>query len=143
MKKVICMCITAVLCLGLCVNAFAANDIMVNWQETELGKFSVMENESILADAELLLGALEAMSAYDKLNDVLYIYKVSNGINMSIKPDYDKMMIMGTWYDLDAPARMVNGRLYIPLRKTAEALGYRVEWDDETRSVHIHVPTEA
>ncbi len=142
MKKVICMCITVVLCLGLCVNAFAANDIMVNWQETELGKFSVMENESILADAELLLGALGAMSAYDKLNDVLYIYKSSNGINMSIKPDYDKIMIMGTWHDLDAPARMVNGRLYIPLRKTAEALGYIVEWDEETRSVHIHVPQE-
>ncbi len=137
------MCITVVLCLGLCVNAFAANDIMVNWQETELGKFSVMENESILADAELLLGALGAMSAYDKLNDVLYIYKSSNGINMSIKPDYDKIMIMGTWHDLDAPARMVNGRLYIPLRKTAEALGYIVEWDEETRSVHIHVPSEA
>ncbi|MCA1293148.1 copper amine oxidase N-terminal domain-containing protein [Paenibacillus sp. alder61] len=36
---------------------------------------------------------------------------------------------------LEAPARLVNGRIYVPLRFVSEAFGYPVDWDGTTARV--------
>ncbi|MCL2121959.1 MAG: stalk domain-containing protein [Clostridiales bacterium] len=46
-------------------------------------------------------------------------------------------LIDGSTYTLDVPARIVNGRTYVPLRFVSEALGCEVMWEDPSRSVWI------
>lgn len=42
-----------------------------------------------------------------------------------------------TDYTLDAPATLVNGSTFVPLRFIGEASGYVVSWNDADKSVHI------
>jgi hypothetical protein len=37
-------------------------------------------------------------------------------------------------------ARIINGRVMVPLRKTAEMLGCEVSWDEQARAVHVTTP---
>ena len=46
-------------------------------------------------------------------------------------------LIDGSTSTLDVPARIVNGRTYVPLRFVSEALGCEVRWEDPSRSVWI------
>jgi DNA-binding beta-propeller fold protein YncE len=39
---------------------------------------------------------------------------------------------------IDAPAKIIGGRLMIPLRAVSEALGASVNWSGETKSVIIN-----
>jgi len=36
---------------------------------------------------------------------------------------------------IDAPARNINGRVYLPFRALLEAFGYNVDWDEATQSI--------
>lgn len=40
--------------------------------------------------------------------------------------------------DLDKPAKVVNERIYLPIRYVSEAFNYEVEWNGETNSVLIY-----
>lgn len=39
---------------------------------------------------------------------------------------------------MDTPPMVINGRTLIPVRFVSEKLGYKVEWDDKDRAVHIN-----
>ena len=43
----------------------------------------------------------------------------------------------GATYTLDVPAKIVDGRTYVPLRFVSEAMGCTVTWDDTDRIVSI------
>lgn len=44
--------------------------------------------------------------------------------------------------ELTSPARIINGKMMIPLRFISESLGFDVEWDQETMSVNVDVPVD-
>jgi len=43
---------------------------------------------------------------------------------------------------LDMPVQIINGRVMLPIRVIAEAVGFNVSWDEETRNVVITSPTK-
>ncbi|MCL1848162.1 MAG: stalk domain-containing protein [Clostridiales bacterium] len=43
----------------------------------------------------------------------------------------------GTAYTLDAPAKIIGGRTYVPLRFVSEAMGCKVEWEEAARTAVI------
>jgi hypothetical protein len=43
----------------------------------------------------------------------------------------------GAVIELDTPAKIVNGRTFVPLRFVGEALGAKVDWDQASLSVVI------
>lgn len=43
----------------------------------------------------------------------------------------------GQEYKTDVPAKLIDANTYLPVRAVAEALGYNVEWDKDTKTVHI------
>ncbi len=45
-------------------------------------------------------------------------------------------------HELDVPAKIINDKTMIPVRFVSEALNYKVEWDDPTRTVNIVVPKQ-
>ena len=47
------------------------------------------------------------------------------------------LLINGNTLNGNQPNRLVGGKLYIPIRAAAEAIGYDVKWNSKTRSVEL------
>ena len=56
---------------------------------------------------------------------------------VELRPGDRTATVNGNVVPLDAPARLVNGRTYVPLRFVAQALGEEVAWDGSTKTVAI------
>ncbi|PHJ37101.1 hypothetical protein P378_18785 [Desulforamulus profundi] len=54
------------------------------------------------------------------------------GIDQAIKGD----LVV----DLDVAPIMKNGRTYLPARWIAEAFGYEVKWDEQSKAILIRTP---
>lgn len=85
-----------------------------------------------------LRGVFEQMGAYVTWNESERTVKAENGPNVVILNVGGRdAMINGKSVDLDAPARMVQGRAMVPLRFIGEAFGADVEWVDSMSTVVI------
>ncbi len=51
-----------------------------------------------------------------------------------------KLLVNGTAVDTDVSPQVNNGRVLVPIRWVAQALGANVDWDEKTRSVKIDAP---
>ncbi len=56
-----------------------------------------------------------------------------------IRPNEPFMMLNGTVRYLTCPAIEFNGRIMIPIRDVIEAIGGKVNWDEETKTVSVTV----
>ncbi|WP_099084042.1 stalk domain-containing protein [Desulforamulus profundi] len=65
-----------------------------------------------------------------KLGDTILQMQV--GIDQAIKGD----LVV----DLDVAPIMKNGRTYLPARWIAEAFGYEVKWDEQSKAILIRTP---
>ena len=54
--------------------------------------------------------------------------------------DSIQMIVNGNRIDADVPPEVKNGRMLVPIRWVAEALGAHVHWDEENRTVNIDGP---
>ena len=60
----------------------------------------------------------------------------NNGIIVFVI-NQDKYMVNGEPKSLDAPAKIVNGRTYLPVRAVGEALNLNVNWDGASKTVTL------
>ena len=64
--------------------------------------------------------------------------KLKKGLNVVIVTIDSKTLITnGENHTLDVPAQLINGRTMLPIRAVLDKLGYEMEWDGATSSVHI------
>lgn len=59
------------------------------------------------------------------------------GLVAVFQPDAPEAFINGETVELPVPARHRDGQLYIPVRLVAEAAGYNVGWDADSRTVTL------
>lgn len=59
-------------------------------------------------------------------------------IQISLHPDEKTAIVNGKAVSIDAPAKIRNGRTFVPLRFLAEYSGAEVTWNQSTSSVSIH-----
>ena len=64
------------------------------------------------------------------------VQKDGNKIEFSI--DKKTATVNGSQKEMDVPARLINDKTMIPLRFLSEELGYKVDWDEDTRTVTIY-----
>ena len=57
--------------------------------------------------------------------------------HVEISPGQDTAVVNGEEVDLDAPAKIINGRTIVPIRFIAESMGFPVEWNPTDRTVAI------
>ena len=62
---------------------------------------------------------------------------IRGGIEVRIPIDSIHPTVNQQRVTIDVPARIINGRTYIPLRFVGEALGDEVGWDGDTRTITI------
>ena len=65
------------------------------------------------------------------------VYIIQNSDIVTLKIDSNVGLINGVDFTMDTPAKIVNDRTLIPVRAAAEALNYKVGWDDATRVVTL------
>lgn len=68
---------------------------------------------------------------------LLIIGVVFRALAISTANSTVNLVINGKNISTDVPLQIINGRVMVPVRSLAEALGYDVSWDDKTRTVYV------
>lgn len=63
-----------------------------------------------------------------------------NGKTIELTVDGTEAYVNGSAKTLDVPAKIINGRTYVPVRFVAEALEYDVGWNQDMQTVMITIP---
>jgi len=106
----------------------------------------VIENGRTLAPVRAVVEALGYLVAWDsttKTIDVYNYYTEALVITMNVGSNKAKVAVgsgINSIMDeriLDAPAKIINGRVMVPVRFIAESLGCTVSWDADTKTISI------
>jgi hypothetical protein len=109
--------------------------VYINNQRLVLDDHPVIEGDRTLVPMRAFFEALGAVVEWDDVNFIAIGTRAGTVVRIpvgSVTPT-----INGIPTAIDVPARIINGRTYIPLRFAGEALGKAVVWEDSTRSIHI------
>ena len=72
----------------------------------------------------------EAMGAEVEWDDTtLTVEAIRGEQSVYLTIDSREALVDGRRVNLDAPARLINGRTFVPLRFVSEALGFKMSWD--------------
>jgi hypothetical protein len=87
-----------------------------------------------------LRGVLEDMGANVRWDSAQREVAIRHENDLVRLPVNGPALVNGQRKQLDDPAYMVNGRIFVPLRFLAETFGADVHWDATDRVVHIDEP---
>lgn len=94
-----------------------------------------IQNGQALAPLQEVFNIFDVDYTWDKDSKTISISKRDQTIQMEI--DNNKYMINGESVSYKTPARLINGKPYIPVRFIGETLGYNVHWDNEQHETII------
>jgi hypothetical protein len=94
-----------------------------------------IENGRTLVPMRALFESFGAEVSWDSVNKIALA--VQNDITIRIPIGSTRPTVNGITVLIDVPAKIVNGRTYIPLRFVGEFLGYTVGWDGPSKTVTI------
>ncbi len=102
---------------------------------TNLDVPAVSINSRTMVPARAIFETAGAEVVWNEETKEVYIIQDSDIVTLKI--DSNVGLINGTQFTMDTPAKIVNDRTLIPVRAAAEALNYKVGWDDATRVVTL------
>ena len=120
------------------------NDIVLTIDKKEASVFGEMKENDVaplivngrtMLPARFVTEALGGEVSWDGEKREVGISK--EGVNLVLTIDKDSALLNGEEVKLDAPATIIEGRTYTPVRFIAEALGATVSWNGETKEVTI------
>ncbi|SCZ01767.1 stalk domain-containing protein [Alkaliphilus peptidifermentans] len=117
--------------------------IYIDGEQPELDAMPIIENNRTLIPVRGVMEKMGANVEWDGeenavkviMDDVSILLHIGQDTAV-ITRDIDKEQVLET-INLDVPAKIIEGRTFIPGRFVAEALGAIVGWNDENRSVII------
>ncbi len=140
-KRLIVLCLTVAMCLGMCVTSQAASEISVyvNGEKVVFDQPPVIVDGRTMVPLRAIFEALGAEVNWDKStksilslkNDVRVAMQIGSNI-MSIQKGSETKTVT-----LDVPAEIVSDRTLVPVRAIAEAFGCEVTWDSSAREVEV------
>ena len=95
----------------------------------------IIRNDRTMLPARFVAEALGADVEWN--GDEQKVLITRGDITIEIYIDSDKAYVNGNELFLDSPAFVENDRTYTPVRFIAEALGAKVDWEEETKQVII------
>ncbi|MEC0371435.1 copper amine oxidase N-terminal domain-containing protein [Paenibacillus chibensis] len=113
----------------------ASISVTLNGNEFTPDSAPFMERGSVylpLRDIGELLGTIVYWDASSKTVSMTYPERV-----IKVKPGAVEAEVNGKQIKLTAPVKIVNGRVYVPLRFFSEAIGAGVDWNGSKRTVAI------
>lgn len=117
--------------------ALANGDIkvLVNDSLISFDQPPAIENERVLVPLRAIFESLGAGVSYDEKSRTVFAEK--GDIEISLAVGESRASVNGAAVELDAPARIVNGRTLVPVRFIAEGLNCFVGWQEKTRTVFV------
>ncbi|GEM_PF-1181924 len=88
-----------------------------------------------LVPISTLAETLQGKVVWDDEQQTITLTKNRDTIRLRVDSDQAKMN--GQELSLDAPVCNIDGRVYVPLVSVAEAMGAKLEWDEEIRTVKL------
>ena len=109
--------------------------IMLNGQELQCDQPPIIQNGRTLVPFRAILEGMNAEVGWD--GNTRTVTASLDGIDLSLKIGSKTMYKNGRPIALDVPAQIINNRTLIPARAVSEALGAKVDWDGNTRTVYV------
>ena len=127
------------LLVGLLTLPGLALTVSVDGEKLPADPAPIMSQGRVLVPLRQVFQALEAEVDYK--DGTVTAQRGENTVKL--KPFQRQAEVNGKSVTLDAPAQVVNGRTFVPLRFVAQALGEPVQWQSATRTVLIGEGTVA
>lgn len=108
---------------------------VLDGQEVLFDVLPRIESGRTMVPVRGILTPLGATFAWDEVSRTVTALLGEAEITLTI--DNYTATVNGEVIALDAPARVENGRTMVPLRFFAESLGFRVNWDEESRTIAL------
>jgi len=139
MKKIVSMLLVFAMILSFGV-VFADDEISVEIDgvKQSYDVMPVIINGRTLVPMRAIFEAFGAEVFWDETNRSVAASKDSTAVLLKI--DSDVATLNGKEVTLDSPATIINGRTMVPVRFISEALGNKVDWNGDTRTVIITSP---
>lgn len=115
------------------------NRLVVDGTEYQMDVSPEVKNERTMLPFRAVAEAMGATVEYDPQARQARV--VSAGGDVVLCPmEGDMITVNGQQRELDVPGYAKDGRIYLPVRAVAEALGLEVEWRQEDASVILTAP---
>lgn len=115
--------------------AYSGISVVIDKHVVVFGTSPIVEKGSVLAPLSTLAEHFNAISRWDERRGMMTLSL--DGKEVQLINGSRALVVNGVAKTMDTPTRMLNGRLFVPVRAVAEALGRFVTWDEETRQVLI------
>ena len=137
MKKRVILFLLIIFVLSFPGSAVAAGpiDLYVNGQEIFPDVPPRVVQGRVILPARAILEPLGATLAWDSKTRTVTVHKGANKVTLII--DRKEATVNGIKYSLDAPATIIQGRTFLPLRFIAETFDSYVEWNGQNRTVKV------
>ncbi len=109
--------------------------VNLNGKKIEFSQSPIVENGYTLVPMRNIFEALGAEVSWDQATRTVTAKKDDK--EMKITVDSKVAKVNGSEYQLDVPARNINGSVLVPLRFIGEQLGVDVKWDGSTKTVTL------
>jgi carboxyl-terminal processing protease len=116
--------------------------LALNKKEAQVGQKAValdaipyLRNGRTLVPLRFMAEAFGSQVSWDKSKQAVVI--VSGAKRIVLSPGEPKALIDGKEVKLEAPAELVNGRSFVPLRFISESLGARVDFSSAKQEIYI------
>ena len=116
--------------------AAASIRIFLDDKAVSFAEAPFIENDRVLVPMRGILESLGYSVAWQEESKTVLAEK--DEIQISLHPDEKTAIVNGKAVSIDAPAKIRNGRTFVPLRFLAEYSGAEVTWNQSTSSVSIH-----
>ena len=141
-NKAICIMLTCILTACSMTAVFAEQDknitVNVNGTDVDFSNYDnvlpYIENDTTLIPVRAIAEALGLTVNWDEATKTVLI-QGKNGI--SLTNDSNVATVNGEKVELGLPAKVIDSRIFVPLRFVAEQMESDVEWDAENYTVNI------
>ena len=136
MKKLLTLLLTLGLLFILSSPVFASSDVKINANGNILKDAqAVIQNGSTLLPVRSVSNAFGCEVDWNGDTKTVSVNKGDTQITIVI--GQKELTVNNTKQTISAPAQIINGRTYVPLRALGEALDCEIQWVNDTRTVEI------
>lgn len=110
-------------------------------QQLTFDEAPFIENDRVLAPMRGILEALGYTIHWQEHTQT--VLALNEDVTISLRINSETATVNGKTVSIDAPAKIKNGRTFVPLRFLAEYSGAEVSWNGSTSTVSIYSPAAA
>ena len=136
MKKIFSFFIIVSMLFGMTVPVYANDEVKIKVDGRELTDVqAILQNGSTLLPVRSVSNALGGEVLWDAATKTVVVTKGTTDVVMPVGEKY--IIVNDDVVEISAPAQVVDGRTYVPLRVLGNALDCGITWVNETKTVEI------